>query len=455
MVVKVSDRDAKSTSNSELPYTAVFWDIENVHDDTATHTKMTEQIHENGNVVKAFAFADWDSRRHIAENLYQLGYDLIHVPDMKDNASDYKMASYILEHMVRYPETEQYVMISGDGDFKILAGALRERGFRLWLISNPIITSSELTDLASVYSDIHSFKPSRLPCSSPEDCEKLMGDINDMRHIAAIRLQEAITAIKDAGNRPGIGHVKHVMVALNPTFSEKALGFRTWNEFLDWAENEDYVKKEGELPKTMLTVPAILTPEKLELTKLANAAFDILCQTVEEKVDEGKEPTLEQLRDALRQKQVDHVALGYPTLADFVLAGEKRGYVRVLQNGGEAAPVIVPDLTAERVRTWFEENVTKFFGEATKVPKKEFLEKIATLLLSTRTTLKRLETYLEDQGIRTTYEGILEASDLLFLPPFQMCMTHVFLGQRVACRETVEKVNVELEPLGIVLKCPE
>ena len=150
---------------------AIFWDVENVSDESSTHKAMTEQIRKSGHIVKAYAFADWDPRRDMAEDLYSLGYDLIHVPDNKDNASDYKMASYILDHLVHYPETTRYVMITGDGDFKLLVGSLKERGVELWLISNPVITASELPDLATMYSDIFSFRPS-LDCVRPEDCDE-------------------------------------------------------------------------------------------------------------------------------------------------------------------------------------------------------------------------------------------------------------------------------------------
>jgi len=129
------------TSSEEQIPTAIFWDIENVHDDLETHRKLTESIREETNVVKMYAFADWDAYRKVAENLYELGFELIHVPDSRDNAADYKMAAFILEHIVRYPETEQYVMITGDGDFKLIAGALKEKGHLLWVISNPVITS--------------------------------------------------------------------------------------------------------------------------------------------------------------------------------------------------------------------------------------------------------------------------------------------------------------------------
>ncbi len=113
----------------------------------------------------------------------------------------------------------------------------------------------------------------------------------------------------------------------------------------------------------------------------------------------------------------------------------------------------MPDVTVDRLRAWFEENLSAYFGESAKVPNKGFLEKIARLLWENRTTLKKLESYIGDKKIGNVYQSILKSSELLFLPPFQMCMVHVFLGQGKSCEEVVELVNVELEPIGIVLSC--
>ena len=209
------------------PQLAIFWDVENVSDESSTHKAMTNKIRQSGHVVKAYAFADWDPRRNMAEDLYALGYDLIHVPDNKDNASDYKMASYILDHLLHYPETTRYVMITGDGDFKLIVGSLKERGVELWLISNPVITASELPDLATTYSDIFSFRPS-IDCVKPEDCDEAVQSIVQHRHIAGVRLQEVVRTIAKAGSKPGVGHAKHVMNSLNPEFDEKELEFSSW-----------------------------------------------------------------------------------------------------------------------------------------------------------------------------------------------------------------------------------
>ena len=357
------------TSSEEQIPTAIFWDVENVHDDLETHRKLTENIRKETNVIKAYAFADWDAYRKVAENLHELGYDLIHVPDSKDNAADYKMAAYILEHIVRFPETEQYVMITGDGDFKLIAGALKEKGHTLWVMSNPVITSSELIDLATKYSDIHSFQPTTLDCSEPGDCEETPSSIDEMRRITAVKLQETITAIEEAGNKPGIGLVKHAIRSLNPSFSETRLGFRSWSDFLSWVEEEGYVIPKGDLPATILTVPSTKTADSLRISEEVKGAFQNLCFIVEEQVTANKAPTLESLKLVLDEQNFDPKTIGYPTLPDFIIAAEKRGFVRVVTTELPDKPMIIPGMKTERVRAWFEENVTKYFGASVRVPK--------------------------------------------------------------------------------------
>ena len=97
----------------------------------------------------------------------------------------------------------------------------------------------------------------------------------------------------------------------------------------------------------------------------------------------------------------------------------------------------------------------KLFGESVNVPKPAFLKKISMILLETHTTLKQLEDYLQDKDVKNTYTGILEASGIPFLPPFQMSLAHILIGKENDCSEVIAEVNSELSPLGIVLICPE
>lgn len=434
---------------------SIFWDVENVADEIATHRAMTERIRESGEVVKAYAFADWDSRRRMAEELYDLGYDLIHVPDTRDNAADYKMAAYILDHLMHYPETKRYVLITGDGDFRLIAGALKERGVDLWLISNPIITATDLPDLANTYNDIYSFRPS-LDCVRPEDCEASVQSLVRQRHVASVQLQEVVGEIARSGGKPGVGHTKHVMKSLNPDFDERDLGFSSWHDFLDWAEAQGYVEQEGELPATVLSLPEKMPAMAIELTEGLKDAFSVLTKTAESRLERGSPSTLMELGLELKDRGVSFDEVGYRRFSDFLISAEKRGLIRIMPAGEEPdEPIVLPVYSVERMQSWFEENVERLYGPSVNIPKRSFLKKVSHVLLETQTTLSQLESYLVDEGIAKEYQSILRASGVSFLPPFQMSLTHILLGKGEDCEGTIDRVNGELKPLGIILKCSD
>lgn len=441
--------------NTVFPNMTIFWDVENVTDDSATHRAMTEKIRMAGTLIKAYAFADWDTRRRMAEELYTLGYDLIHVPDIKDNASDYKMASYILDHLVHYPETSQYVLITGDGDFKILAGALREHGVDVWLISNPLITASELHDLASKYTDIFSFRPA-LDCVSPEECDESVQGTVQLRHIAAIQLQEVVRLIANIGSRPSQGHARNVMKSLNPHFSEHDLGFSTWNDFLEWTEAQGYIHLEGEHPRMIIALPEKMPPQSVTISEEVTRAFAFLAKVAEDGLNEGTPYTLKELGIKIRELGLEFDKIGYRRFSDFVLSAEKREMIRILpsENAGES-PLVLPVYDIQRIQRWFEDNVERIFGPSVNVPKVTFLKKISQILLETRTSLSEMESYLTDEKVKQAYSSILDTSNVPFLPPFQQSYAHILIGKGLECNEIVSKVNIELSPLGIKLQCPE
>jgi hypothetical protein len=434
---------------------SIFWDVENVADEPATHKAMTDAIRSTGTIIKSYAFADWDSRRLMAEELHALGYDLIHVPDSSDNAADYKMASYILDHLTHYPETRCYVLITGDGDFRLIAGALKQHGVELWLISNPVITASDLPNLANKYSDIYSFRPS-LDCVTPEDCDASVQSIVKYRHVAAVQLEEVVRRITKDGGRAGVGHAKASVTNLNPDFNEKDLGFKTWSDFLEWSEAQGYIKIEGSFPSAYLLLPSKLPPRSIEISQEVATAFEFLSRVAEDDLNDGPPPTLKDLGQQLRERGLEFEAIGYRRFSDFVLSAEKRGLIRILESQeDENLPIVLPVYGVERMQSWFEENVERLFGSQVNVPKTAFLKKISQLLLETRTTLTQLESFLLDESVRESYRSMLEASNIPFLPPFQMSIAHILFGKGKSCSEVISEVNRELRPLGIVLKCKE
>jgi hypothetical protein len=119
------------------------------------------------------------------------------------------------------------------------------------------------------------------------------------------------------------------------------------------------------------------------------------------------------------------------------------------------SPIVLPVYDVDQMQEWFEENVERIFGPSVNVPKPAFLKKIGLMLLETQTTLTELENCLTVPKVKEAYNGILSASEIPFLPPFQQSLAHILIGKGLECPTIVEKVNEELSPLGIKLQCPQ
>jgi hypothetical protein len=305
-----------------------------------------------------------------------------------------------------------------------------------------------------MYHDIYSFRPSPLDCTNPEDCEA--DSLSPQaRQIAAVKLQEAIKIVIDNGQKPGIGHVKHIVKSLNPSFNERVMGFDGWTDFVKWAESEGYLTMKGDMPSTILELPTSISSESESISEATKSAFDTLVKVVENRIEQDMSTDLSQIADELEDQGVEFNSIGYPKLEDFIASAEKRGLVRVVAMPDEVNnPTIQPVCTVDRLKKWFEKNRDQYFGSSVNIPKDVFLEKIINVLHKAGITLSRLEEFLDNEEIKKYYSSILEASGLPFLPPFQMLMTTTLLGKGLTCAETVTQVNEELQPLSITLSCP-
>jgi hypothetical protein len=295
-----------------------------------------------------------------------------------------------------------------------------------------------------------------LDCVHPEDCDESVQSIVKLRHLAAVQLQEVIRVITKTGSKPGVGHAKHVMKSLNPDFDESELGFGHWNDFLDWAEAQNYVIREGELSTTILSLPEKISLDSVKISEEVNEAFAFMAKVAEEGLNEGPPYTLMDLGVKLSERGLEFDKVGYRRFSDFVLSAEKRGLIRIIAPEKEGAPpLVLPVYDVSRLHDWFEENVERIFGTSVNVPKPAFLKKIRTMLLETQTTIDELENCLTAPRVKELYNEILAASAIPFLPPFQQSLAHILIGKGLECSAIIEKVNEELSPLGIKLHCPE
>ena len=191
-----------------------------------------------------------------------------------------------------------------------------------------------------------------------------------------------------------------------------------------------------------------------ELTKELDTAFSLLAQSAASSLESGNPATVMEIGLKLKEEGVNFEEVGYRRFSDFLVSAEKRGLIRILPTeDDDSTAIVLPVYSLDQMQSWFEKNVERLYGPSVNIPKAAFLKKIAQMLLETRTSLQQLESFLESDDAREAYTKLLESSGISFLPPFQMSFAYVLLGKGHGCVETAEKVNAELRPLGIVLKC--
>jgi len=432
---------------------AVFWDFENVPTflGEGVPESLMDFLNHRGRVIAAYAFADWQKYDSgAATEVSRAGFDLIHVPDAETNATDYKLASYIFSHLVRYDsDTDTIVIVSGDRDFEIVVGALRDRGKNILIVGKAIITAERLIELAE-FVDIETFRRSALVEGKTSELQEHDTSLDELRRQAALSLQETIQRIENAGKKAGVGYIKTVFLAENPSYSEDRLGFDSWTSFLDWAEKEGYIESSGSLPGTILRISSHRATESDEQLQKRTEAFEELVGVVESLIESGRLTTLPNVGTEFKKRGLALHGLGFRRLMDFALAAEARGYVRSVPGDDMSQPRLLPVYSTERMRAWFERHAD-LFGTSVNIPKPLFLNKMSRLLFDYGLTLGQLESLLRSDEINREYDEVLASNGTPYLPPFQKSLVFVLRHSGLDWSEVVERANPEIEPLGFTL----
>jgi hypothetical protein len=418
-----------------------------------------KELKANGTITCAYAYADWNKySREGAEVLHKHGFILVHVPDKTPNSADKVMGHMILECLCSEPYVETFVLVSGDSDFEIIIDHMKRKGRSIRIVSNPVITSQVMMEIGDEYRDIHSYFPA-IESQIEDEVRKKPSkktELEILRKGAVIGLLEAIQAIAEAGNKPGTGHVKHVIQSLNPEFSEDKLGFSGWIDFLSWVENEEkLIEQVGSLPGTILRIPEEMIDSSQSLIEIRSHGFERLVQTVEEMLDAGKKTTLPNIGQETKRANIDYNVFGYIRLSDFVQSARRRAFVSLIPvDATNEVTAVVPNYSIETLREWFEERSKKLLGtDVTMLTDAELQQTSLQLKISLR-TLNGLERLLGNTKLMKTYATLMEFNGIeLPLDVRINVMAHLDGGAR--CEDISEHLTPMLIEIGLEkFKCP-
>jgi len=166
-------RQRRTEGSSE---TAIFWDYENVKDSarhmTGTNAPLAELIvdysRSQGHLRVKTVYANWRRENEVvAQTLYSMGFEPIHVSLKKANSVDVKLTVDCLNTAYQYPEIEHFLIVTADKDFIPLVNALRALEKRVTLIGRAETASDQLILSADEFISLEELLASKLAAAPP------------------------------------------------------------------------------------------------------------------------------------------------------------------------------------------------------------------------------------------------------------------------------------------------
>lgn len=166
-------RPRRTEGSSE---TAIFWDYENVKDSarhmTGTNAPLAESIvdysRSQGHLRVKTVYANWRRENEVvAQTLYSMGFEPIHVSLKKANSVDVKLTVDCLNAAYQYPEIEHFLIVTADKDFIPLVNALRALEKRVTLIGRAETASDQLILSADEFISLEELLASKFAAAPP------------------------------------------------------------------------------------------------------------------------------------------------------------------------------------------------------------------------------------------------------------------------------------------------
>jgi uncharacterized protein (TIGR00288 family) len=218
---------------------AVFIDFENIAmglRDASTPfevRRVLDRLLEKGKVIAKVAYADWGRFRHHTESLHEHGIELIEIPRRATtgkNSADIRLVVDAMDLAWSKSHIDTFVIVSGDSDFSPLVAKLKENGKHVIGLGMKASTSPLLAngcDEFIYYEDLErGHEPAKARATPARDKEE---PFHLLVETVRALLRENFDIIQAS-------LVKDTMKRKRPAFSEAALGYGSFSELLEDAQ---------------------------------------------------------------------------------------------------------------------------------------------------------------------------------------------------------------------------
>lgn len=202
---------------------AIFVDVENLTQwikDGGTERLLSE-LSSIGQIIVRRAYGKWTNQnlQSFQGELNRQGFELIHNfhPVSGKNSSDIQLTVDVMEYALRLNDVDWFVLATGDSDFSPLFRRLREMGKEVIGVGprSPLSESVKTSCSRFIYTD-------KGVTANREALNSALDDAIDLAEKALQTFDGAALCSK----------LKQSMTNIDSAFDEKALGFKSFNEFL-------------------------------------------------------------------------------------------------------------------------------------------------------------------------------------------------------------------------------
>jgi uncharacterized protein (TIGR00288 family) len=254
-------------SNHESNATmAVFLDLENIalgahdaHYPPFSIQKVLERLLLKGHIVVKKAYCDFDRYKAFKRDLHEAAFELIEIPHVRQsgkNSADIRMVVDALDLCYTKGHVDTFVILSGDSDFSPLVSKLRENAKTVIGVGVKNSTSDLFInncDEFLYYDDLVRARPAkpRPRATAAAAPARPAGEENkepslDKTLDLVVETLEAISEERETDERIWGSMIKQAIKRRNPGFSERAHGFRSFNDLLLEAQKRGLLKLEAD-----------------------------------------------------------------------------------------------------------------------------------------------------------------------------------------------------------------
>ncbi len=205
---------------------AVLIDYENVGLDSIQY--LLDQISDVGRITIKRAYADWSTQRNKRDQLLELGIEAIHhfrSTKSGKNSSDIRLVIDAVD-LRHTSDVDTFVVVSSDSDFVPLVMHLRAAGKSVMAAGRRETTAPTLVKSCDRYIYLDDSKPARRVEDKTKSSRSREG-------LSASLVTRAVEASVDEKGQVVGSKLYQTMLRIDPSFDFKALGHRTFRQFLN------------------------------------------------------------------------------------------------------------------------------------------------------------------------------------------------------------------------------